>query len=190
VALSHITREFGVNDAAIFKLTADPSGTAPTYASKVDVPGVQEMSATLAIVTKKLKGDNTVLAADSVLDGVDGSLKWARHGFDMYSALMSSTVSDSGTTPNQKSVLTVAQFDLPAQVKIEGQTRQVDYVGGDAHVIIYKCTPGSIPFGLAGEDYQQQSLDFTSVPLIGTIVGGPANAWFTILANETAVAIV
>ena len=189
MALTHFTREFGINDAAVFKLTSDSAGSAPTYASKVDVPGAKALLATLGITIKKLRGDFAVLAADAIVDGVDGSLKWGRHGFDLYSALTTAAVSDSGSTPNQKTIVTFSGTDVVNSVKIEGQTKQVDYVGGDAHIVLYKCTPGSIPFGFAEDDYQEQSLDFTSVALIGTPVGLPAQSWFSIIADETSVSI-
>lgn len=188
--LAHVTKEFGANDAGVFKLSTDVSGSAPTYATKVDVPGVKSLEMTLTTKTEKLRGDNTLLAADSILDSVDGKLNYAKLGFDVQTAILSATATDSGTTPNMKTTMTVAQIDSPASHKIEAQTKGVDYIGGDIHLIAYKCTPGNIAMGLAEEAYREQSYDFIAVPLIGTITGGPAAAWYTIVANETAVSIV
>jgi hypothetical protein len=35
----------------------------------------------------------------------------------------------------------------------------------------------------------EQSVDFTAVPLLGTITSSVAQTWMTILANETTIAI-
>lgn len=187
--LAHFSKRYGVNDAAVYKLTTDPSGAAPTYATKVDVPGVKSLDMGLDVKTQTLRGDNALLAADSVLEQVKGKLTYAKFSFDVWAAMLSSTVADSGTTPNQKSTMTVAQTDAPAYHKIEAQTKQVDYVTGDIHAIAYKAMPGTIAGGFNEEDYQEESYEFIAVPLIGTITGGPANAWFTLIANETAAAI-
>ncbi len=189
MALGHTTKLFGVNDAGVYKLTADVSGTTPTYASKVDLVGVKSLEATLATDTKTLTGDNTVLSADSVLKELSGKMEYAKHNFDIWTALLSATTTDSGTTPNQASTITITQTTLPAFFKIEAQTKQVDYVGGDVHVLLYKCMPGNLMAGFSEEDYRIQSADFIAVPLIGTISGGPAAAWMSVIGNETAVAI-
>lgn len=189
MALGHTTRVFGVNDMAVHTLTSDVAGTAPGYGTKVDVVGVKSLETTLATDIKQLRGDNTLLAADSVLKDVSGKLNYAKQNFDVWPALLSALTTDSGTTPNQVTTFTLTQTTLTQYFKVEGQSKQVDYVGGDVHVIIYKCIPGNMLTGFMEEDYRAQGNDFTAVPLIGTISGGPANAWITILANETAVAI-
>jgi hypothetical protein len=189
VALAHVTRVFGINDMGVFKLSTDVAATAPTYAAKVDVVGAKSMEATLATDTKQLRGDNTLLAADSVLKEISGKLDYAKHNFDVWAALSSALTTDSGTTPNQISTLTITQITAPAFFKVEGQCKQTDYIGGDVHVICYKCMPGNFMSGFSEEDYRMQSADFVAVPLIGTVAGGPANAWMSIIANETVVAI-
>jgi len=190
VALAHQTRLFGVNDAAVYKLSTDPAGAPPTYAAKVDMVGVKSMELTLETDTKELRGDNSLLAADSVLKVLKGKVMYAKFNFDVWTALLTTTATDSGTTPNQKTIMTLAQTDTPVFGKLEAQSKQVDYVGGDMHYLCYKCMPGNFMAGFAEENYREQSFDFISVPLIGTIAGGPAAAWFSAVVNETSVSIV
>jgi hypothetical protein len=185
----HTTKLFGVNDAAVYKLTADASGSAPTYGTKVDVPGIKAVDAKLNMDTKTLRGDNTLLAADSVLKDISGSIKYAKHSFDVWTAMTSALTTDSGTTPATASTLSIGQGTLPAFFKLEAQSKQVDYVGGDVHILLYKCMPGTLPLGFNEEDYMEQSVDFTAVPLLGTITSSVAQTWMTILANETTIAI-
>jgi hypothetical protein len=189
VALAHQSKVFGVNDAAVYKLSTDPAGAPPTYGAKVDVVGVKSLEMTLATDTKVLTGDNVVLAADSVLKALNGKMMYAKWNFDVWTAVTSMTTTDSGTTPNQKTTMTLSQTDSPVFGKIEAQSKQVDYVGGDIHYIAHKVMPGNLLAGFADENYREQSFDFMAVPLIGTIGGGPASAWFSAITSETAVAI-
>lgn len=191
MALAHFTKLYGVNDCAVYQMLTDPSGAPPTYASKVDVNGVKSLAMTLATKTQTLRGDNSLLAADSILDQVTGKLTYAKVNLDVWSAMMSSAVpTDSGSTPNQKTVWTVAGPDSPKFHKIEAQTKQVDYVIGDVHLVLFKSMPGNMAAGFAEENYQDQSYDYTAVPVIGTPTGLPAQAWFEYILNETAIAIV
>lgn len=187
--ISHVTREFGINDVGIYKLVTDPSGAPPTYGTKVDVVGAKSLETTFTTKTEKLRGDNTLLAADSILDSVDGKLVYAKFNFDVWATMASASATDSGTTPTQKTAYTLALSDTVAQHKLEAQCKQVDYVGGDVHLVLWKCVPGNMMLGFAEENYREQSFEFTAVPVIGTPTGFPAGSWFTITANETAVAI-
>jgi hypothetical protein len=189
VALGHQSRTFGVNDMHVYKLTSDVAGTAPGYGTSVDVVGVKSLETTLATDTKQLRGDNTLLAADSVLKEISGKISYAKHNFDVWTALTSALTTDSGTTPNQISTMTITQVTAPAFFKVEAQSKQVDYVGGDIHVVLYKCMPGNLATGFMEEDYRIQGNDFVAVPLISTITAGPANAWMSIVANESSIAV-
>lgn len=191
MALSHSTRVFSVVDAAIAKITADSPGSNPTYATSVNIVGVQAVTSTVEMDLKQLRGDNTLLAVDAIFKDVKGKVTYGKFNFDLAAASTTATVTDSGVTPNQKTVVTLAQFDLPANWKLETQTKAVDYVGGDVHFVYWKCQQSSMDmFGTAQEDYNQQGMDFNPFPLLGTPTGFPANAWVTAIANETAVAIV
>lgn len=191
MALAHSTRLFSVVDAAISKLTADSPGANPTYNASTNVVGVQGITSTVEMDLKQLRGDNTLLAVDAIFKDVKGKLTYGKFNFDLAAATTTASAVDSGTTPNQKTTITLAQFDLPSQWKLEGQSRQVDYVTGDVHCLWWKCQQNSMDmWGFNQEDYNQQGMDFMAMPLIGTPTGFPANSWITAVANETAVAIV
>jgi hypothetical protein len=190
LALSHITKNYGIDDAKVYKLLTDPSGAPPTYATAVDIFGAQSMEMTLATDTKELRGDNTLLAADSIIKDLTGKVNYGKFNFDVWVQLTSMTATDSGSTPNQKTVMTMAATDSPAYAKVEAQSKHVDYVAGDLHYIVYKLIPMNLLAGFADENYKIQEFGFTSIPLIGTIGGGPAQAWWSAVTNETAIAIV
>lgn len=187
--LSHQSKLFGVNDAALFKMLTDPPAAPPTYSSKVDVVGVKSLTAQLSMAVKTLRGDNTLLAADAVFQEIKGDLKFAKFNFDALAAATTATVSDTVGPPGLTKT-TLSQFDLPANIKIEAQSKQVDYIGGDVHFILWKCIGTSFDaFGFNEEDYNTQGISYTAFPLIGTPTGFPANSWASAVANETAIAI-
>ncbi len=190
---AHVTRLFGVNDAKVYKMLTDPPAAPPTYVTPgIDVPGVQSLTAKLGMDIKQLRGDNSLLAADAVFKDVTGDLKYAKFSFDLADSLMDpAAAADSGSPPNTLSKITLSQADTPASFKIEAQSKQVDYVGGDMHMILYKCTASSLDmFGFDEENYNLQGISYVAFPVIGTPTGFPANSWVTAVANETSVAVV
>lgn len=190
MALAHYSKVFGIDDAGIYKLTTDPAGAPPTYGAKVDIIGAQSMEMTLATDTKELRGDNQLLAADSVIKVLTGKVNYGKFNFDVWAAMTTMSPVDSGVSPNQRTAMTMSVADTPAYAKIEAQSKHVDYVVGDIHFLVYKVIPSNFMAGFADENYKIQEFGFTSVPLIGTIGGGPAQAWWSAVTNETAVAIV
>ncbi len=194
MSLSRVTKLFGVNNAGIYRLVTDPAGAPPTYGSKINVTGAKHLTAKLGMDIKQLRGDNTLLAADAVFKDVSGDLTYAKFNFDLLAqvatAAGASSVVEAGTTPNQSTKVTLSQADTPASFKIEAQSKQVDYVGGDMHFIFFKCTASSLDMlGFDEENYNQQGISYTSFPVIGTPTGLPANSWCQAIANESAVAI-
>jgi hypothetical protein len=188
MALAHKTKMYGIDDAALHRMLTDPSGAPATYASKVDVPGAKSMKTSMTMKTTKLRGDNQLLSADSIIEDIAGSMEYALQGFDVWGALTNASPSDSGSTPSQTITLNITQSTLPAFASLEAQTTHVDYIGGDVHIKMPKIMPGTMPFGYNEEDYQTQSFDFTAVPTIGS-VSAVNNLWLTFVANETAAAV-
>jgi hypothetical protein len=180
-----------MNDAGISELLTDPSGAPATYSSKIDVIAVQALTSTMEMDVKQLRGDNTLQAVDALFKDIRGKITFGKFNTDvLLAATTAAATVDTGTTPNQKAVTTLAQFDLPSNWKLEAQSKQVDYVGGDVHFIYPKCIANSMDmFGFNQEDYNNQGMDFMAMPLIGSF-GGVANAWAVAVANETAVALV
>lgn len=192
MTLARSSKLFSMNDAGIFEMLTDPSGATPTYSAKVDIIAVQALTSTMEMDVHELRGDNTLQAVDALFKSIKGKLTFGKFNTDvMLAATTAAATADSGSAPNQRAVTTLAQFDLPSNWKLEAQSRQVDYIGGDVHFIYWKCIANSLDmFGFNQEDYNNQGMDFQAMPCIGTPTGFAANAWATAIANETAVAIV
>jgi hypothetical protein len=184
VPLSRVTKLYAVEDAKLAKLTAD-SSSSPTYDAVVDVPGIKSVGVTFEINSVELRGDNKQLDADSTLVAATVSFEHAKLSFDALAVLMGGTITDAGTTPAQKTTFTRVGTDAFNYFKFEAKTptNGVDPIGGDAHLVFYKCKMTAYSPGLAEENYQTISGQFRSVFTISN------DKLFDIVLNETAVAI-
>lgn len=184
--LSHVSKLFAVQDCKVSKLTADPAGGSPTYATSIDVPGIKTMEIGGDVNTNELRGDNQQLDFGAVLGGVTVDVEHAKIHLDVLAILLGGTVTDSGTTPNQ-----VATYSLPggaafSYFKLEGKTPTggADTPTGDVHFILWRCILASFPsIGFAEEDYRTVSFSAQAVPLVSS--GKLLDA----VANETAAVI-
>ncbi|MFE3169332.1 phage tail protein [Streptomyces sp. NPDC059224] len=186
--LTRVTKLYSVVDAKIAALTADPSTGSPTYATVIDVPGIQTMEISGDVETKQLRGDNTKLDSNSTVSNIQVKVDHARLSLDVLVAILGGTVTDSGTTPAQKTVwdLTAATATLPP-FKLEGVTPAggTDLIGGDLHWTLHKLNLSAFPdLGFAQEDYRIVSFTADASPLISN------GKWISATLNETAAAIV
>lgn len=184
--ISRVTKLYAVQDAKISPLLTDPEGGSPTYGDLIDVPGIKSMEISGDIEVKELRGDNTLLDSDSSISNITVSFPHAKLSLDVLMALISSTVTDSGTTPAQSSVWEMDNTAKPKPFKVEGVTPVSggDLIGGDVHFTLHKCIMSSFPgLGLAEEDYRTIATEARAVPLIST------GQWIKVAVNETAAAI-
>ncbi|MGW6598503.1 phage tail protein [Streptomyces sp. NPDC055036] len=184
--ISRVTKLYAVEDCKIFPLLTDPAGGTATYGEGIDVPGIKSMEISGDVEVKELRGDNGLLDSDAAISNITVSYPHAKLSLDVLKALVSSTVTDSGTTPSQKSKWSMKQGAKPLPYKIEGKTPTSggDLVGGDVHFRLFKCVMSSFPgLGLAEEDYRTVENEARAVPLIST------GEWIDVEINETAAAI-
>lgn len=185
--ISRISKLYSVQDAKISPLTADPAGGAAVYGTALDVPGIQEMAITGEVEVKTLRGDNVKLATNAAISNIQVAVTHAKVSLDVLAAIVGGAVTDSGTTPAQKSVwdLSANNANLPP-FKLEGVTppNGVDIVGGDLHWILHNLTLSAFPdLGFANEDFRVISFTADASPLLST------GKWISAVLNETAVAI-
>ncbi|MET7560562.1 phage tail protein [Streptomyces sp. NPDC005479] len=186
--LQRFTRVYGIQDAKISPLTADPASGTPTYGAAIDVPGIKSFEISGEIEVKTLRGDNTKLATNSAVTNIQVAVTHAKLSLDVLTSILGGTVTDTGTTPAQKSAwdLTGDTATMPP-FKLEGVTppNGVDIVGGDMHVSLHKLTLSAFPdLGFAEEDYRIASFTADADPLLSN------KKWISIVLNETAAAIV
>lgn len=185
--ISHVSKTFAVADAKIYKVTADATGSATTYATGVDVPGIKSVTVTGDINSAELRGDNTLLDYNAALTGIGLAFEYAKLSLDVIPVLMGGTTTDSGTTPNQKASYSQLPTNTFNYFKFEAATPTggVDTVTGDAHLVLYKCILTEFPeFGFGEEDYKTYSVSAKAMPQLGT-----GTKWLDVVLNETTVAV-
>lgn len=185
--LSRVHKWFAVEDAKIAALTADPAGGTTTYDTLIDVPGIKEIGLSGDVETLSLRGDNTKLDQQSILTDLTIEVSHAKLSLDVLSILLGYDVTETGTTPAQTVTadLTAAGAALGA-FYLEAKTPAggVDVVGGDGHMIFWKCVLTSFPeIGFAEEDYRTVSFEAGVTPRLSD------GRWHRIVVNETAAAI-
>ncbi|MGQ4351987.1 phage tail protein [Streptomyces drozdowiczii] len=185
--IQRFTKMYGIQDAKISPMLTDPASGTPTYGTPIDVPGIKTYEISGEVEVKTLRGDNKKLDSFSALTNVQVSITHAKMSLDVLAAIIGGTVTDSGTTPAQKTKwgLTGSGATFPA-FKLEGVTppNGTDIIGGDVHVVMHKLTCSAFPdLGFAEEDYRIASFTADASPLIST------DEWMDVVINETAVAI-
>lgn len=182
--LSHNTKWYAVDDAKLAKVTADTSGGTTTYATVIDVPGIKSIGISGDINSVELRGDGQRIDQASKLGGLSLTFEFAKASLDIFAAIAGGTVLDSGTTPNQKAVWSLLGTDSLNYFKFEAQTKGVDTLTGDGHILLPKLILTSFPsLGYADEDYQTFSVEAAAMPTLAT------NKLIDWTLNETAAAI-
>jgi hypothetical protein len=183
---SRITKIFAMKDAKVYKMLTDPAGAPTTYATGLDVPGMKSVAITRTYSSKTLRGDNQLLDTESILETIELQIAYAKFSFDVENTIFGGTITESGTTPNMKTVIKLLPTDPINFWKLEAQCVSADPVAGDFHLIAYKCkASGTVALGMAEEDYQLFGLNAQAAPTLGTPL-----SWVDEILNETAVAIV
>jgi hypothetical protein len=176
--LTIVPLPFGIRDVKVAVLGAnDAPGTL------VDFPGARTLSFSEAESFEELRGDDGVLAVHGSGPTVDWELEGGGFSFDAVKALYGGTVTDSGTTPNQKREYVKLDTDQRPYVKIEGQA--ISDSGGDFHVTLWKArATGELSGTLADQAYWLTGAS-------GRAIAKTADRkLYTITQNETAAAIV
>lgn len=184
MARDGIYATYGIRDAKVFPLTDDPSGGSPTYGAGVDCPGIQEVSMSEEFINAELKGDDQTVAVYSKPDKITGTIRIAKDSYPMFAAILGGTVTNSGSSPNEKIVYKRKGTDLPGYFKLEGQATLADNnQAGDSHMILYKCKITGVTRTRSGEGFGQIELNYMGIPLDST------GDTYDLEENETAVSI-
>lgn len=185
MALSHVTKVFATKDAKVSPLTADPAGGTTTYGTAIDVPGIRSVSLGGDITTVELRGDQTLLDSDSVLNNITVSFEYAKLSLDVLDVMLGGAVADGGSGSTETGTWSLLGTDtLFPTFKFEAQVVSTDNPGGDLHIVMYKCKLSDFPeVGTELDDYQTFTAAATCSPRLSD------SKWMDLVINETAVAI-
>ncbi len=185
--IAHFSKLYAVVDAKIAAVTADPAAGTTTYGTLIDVPGIKSVSVGGDVSTVELRGDNTLLDANSTLTSVTLEFEYAKLSLDALDVLVGGAVTDAGAGAAETATYRLLNTDSLGYFKFEAKTPTagVDEILGDAHIVLYKCILTGFPeFGMAEEDYQTFTVSAIAVGRLSDA------RWLDVVFNETATAIV
>lgn len=166
--------------------------TAPSTADVVfmtsgyQLIGVKNMAVTTTMKTVDLRGDNTFLDTDSVLEALEFDVDIAKVSLDAIGIMLGGTVTDTGTTPNQHTSWSLLTQPVFSYFRLEARCYTADFPSGDIHIICNKVKAADAPlFGFTEEDYNMPKLKCKAVPP----VTGSTTPWLQVLFNETAIGV-
>ena len=164
--------------------SAPSSGAAVTMTTGYPLTGAKALALTDTMKSVDLRGDNTFLDTDTVLQGLEVEVDLAKISLDVMALMLGGTIVDSGVTPNRQSLWSLLTQPVFSYFRLEARCFSVDQPAGDLHLIFNKAKAASTPlFGLAEEDYHYPKIKCKVVPPIGT------TPWLQVVYNETAAAI-
>ena len=159
MALKTVTKLFGVDDAKLFPVTED-SETQFTCGEGIDLPGVRQISLTFEIDQKELTGDEKTLAVSSKIKSVTFNSEYAELSLDVLAALSGGSVSTSGSADTESATFSFSDGDLPKYFQLQAKINGTDsIVGGDCHIILYKCKASAIPINGVQNDFATYTFD-------------------------------
>lgn len=159
MTISHKTALLGVDDLKIFPITNDTEESF-TLGEGLDVPGVRQISLTFEIEQKELTGDEKTLAVSSKIKSVTFNSEYAELSLDVLAALSGGSVSTSGEGDSESATFTFADGDLPTYFQLQAKINGTDsIVGGDCHIVLYKCKASAIPINGVQSDFATYTFD-------------------------------
>lgn len=182
MALTTHPLPYGLRDV---KVTPYTDAAATTLGTGVDLPVGRTFSFSEAEEFTELRGDDKVVATRGQGSTVEFELESGGISIDAWKVFSGGTVAATGTTPNQKKVLTKKTTDARPYFQVEGQ--MISDSGGDVHCVLPKC---KVTDSLEGEFTDGEfMLTNASGTAIGSTVTGSEDIVYIMTQNETAVAI-
>lgn len=175
---------FGLRNAAIYKMTTDGTGaTPPVYASKVDVPRIQNLELQEEEDSAQLDAADVTVATHTFGLRLTGSISAGGINLDTLAVLTGGTVSTTGMTPSRVTTFARRGTDSKPYFKVTGQSYGDD--AGDLYMTAYKVKAVSGPTYA----FNQGEFAVTQCDLQGVFTGETTSKLYDLVAHETVTAI-
>jgi hypothetical protein len=185
MAITKVTKVYGVDDFKVFPITADTDSTF-TCGAAIDGVGVKQVSLTFEMEEKDLTGDEMTLDTIAKVKSISGSTEVAKFNLPLWAELTGGTVTDATTS----STLSIGSNASGNQkyLQFQFQIKTTDNEGGDLHFVIYKAKATSAPINGTEDDYATFTIDFKGVFTTHKFGTGTAaeHKLLNITVNETA----
>lgn len=157
MALTTITKLFGIDDLKIFPITAD-TAAAYTLGSAIDIPGAKELSLDLVADEKELTGDEDILDVHTKIKKITFNASYAKMEMAALPYLIGGRITATGETQQRYSL---QDGDLPGYFQMQALIKDVDT--GSVTICLYKCKITTHPIGGAEDDYQTFSFSGSAI---------------------------
>ena len=183
MALTTITKLYGVDDCKLIPITED-SSTAFTLGTAIDLPGVRQVSVTFEIDTKDLMGDEKTLETSSKVKSVTVNAEYAKLSLEVLAQITGGSFSADAST----GTFSFSGGDMPGYFQLQAQIKDTNNVGGDAHIIVYKAKATSAPINGTQDDFAIMNFDCKGVFTTYEFDGKQKLLDLKVNATETALA--
>ena len=173
---------FGLRDV---KITPYTDATCLALGAPIDLPNSRKYSFVETESFENLEGDDSIVSTHGGGPSVTWELEGGGVSYEVIRAIYGATITDSGTTPNQKRVLRKRKGGVRPWFRVEGQ--MISDNGGDLHGIVYRCRATG---DFAGE-FALNQFFLTGASGIGlpSLVVADDEALWDFVQNETVTAI-
>ena len=158
MALTTVTKLFGVDDAKLFPVTED-SEDKFTCGSGIDLPGVRQISLTYEIEEKSLTGDEKVLEISNKIKSLSFNIEYAKLSLEVLAQLTGGSFTKSGTDDTEVGTFSFGGGNLPNYFQLKAQILDTSNDGGDVHFCIYKAKATAIPLNGVQDDFATLTFD-------------------------------
>lgn len=177
-AVSPITKVYAIQHCQIAPVLTDAAGSAMTYGTWIDVPGIKSLEIGGDMDSKELRGDNRLLDKQSLITGITASFEHAKLSLDVLAIMLGGDVENDTDEATWSLLKTAAPLDFG----LSAVSAAGDAPGSVVRFVLSKCALSGFPdIGLAEEDYRVVSAELDVKPPTGT------NEWVDvkILADYT-----
>ncbi|MFA7658773.1 MAG: hypothetical protein WCY19_05010 [Candidatus Gastranaerophilaceae bacterium] len=150
----------GITDAKIAPVTANTSSSY-TIGAYTSIPGIKSVDVTAKTNSKEATGDEKIMGNFIIKQGFD--IKFENQMLDLAAIALinGSTLTQTGTTPNQVNSLIDKGSDVPAIFNLNFKTNYVQGQAADTHFEYY-CVSGILEVGVKSGDYYSCSFTGTA----------------------------
>lgn len=152
-----------------------------TGGTETDLKNARRFNFSANISTDKLKGDDGLAAVASTVESFTLTIEGGGIDLAALGEITGKTLTQTGTTPNQKSTYTFASSDVMPYLKVAAQTKGV--AGDDVHVIFYYAKITALTGNIGNSE-------FTITNMTLEAIGQPADGKiYDVITNETSTAL-
>jgi len=156
------THVFGAQHAEIAELLTDtPLGA--TYGTPFDVPGLKSVSVSTTSDSKELRGDNQLLAKETVVQNIEVTLEFAKWDARVFALITGATLTEN---LDESYSVSMGANATPKEFSLLARSASATGTGTAVSISFPKLKITNLPdmIGLAEEDFKTVSVTCEAIP--------------------------